>query len=452
MDASGNGSSGGKRESFGSRFGVIAATAGSAVGLGNIWKFPYETGVNGGSAFLLIYLLFVFMLGVPVMVAEFTIGREGRSNAYGCFDRIAPNSPWRLVGIMCIVTAFMIITFYSTVAGWTLEYTFNAFTIAAKDFNAGAYFGDFIVHPWRPVMWQVIFLVITAVVILRGVTKGIERYSKILMPLLFLLILVICVRSLMLEGAFKGIEFLFKPDFSKINSDVILNAMGQAFFSLSLGMGAIITYGSYVKSNDNLVETSVQVSLADALVAVLAGIMIFPAVFAFGVEPAAGPSLVYITLPGIFANMAAGGFWSLLFFLLLTVAALTSMISLFEVTTIFFIDFFKLSRRNGTLVVTALAILVGIPVTLSMGVLSDVMIFGKSLFDLMDFCASNVFMPLGGLLMVLFVGWGPGRTMFYEQVTNGGTKNLGAFRALSFLLKFVVPILIVIIQVNMLFL
>ncbi|PIE84017.1 MAG: sodium-dependent transporter [Bacteroidia bacterium] len=436
-----------KRESFGSRFGIIAATAGAAVGLGNIWKFPFETGENGGSAFILLYILFVIILGLPVMVTEFTIGRHGQSDATGSFKRIAPGTGWSRLGYLSILTSFIIICFYSTVAGWTLEYTFNAFRIVSSDAQPGEYFGEFISNPYRPVIWQATILLLTALIVLRGVTKGIERFSKLLMPLLLVLVLIICIRSLMLNGASAGLEFLFSPDFSKITPAVVLSACGQAFFSLSIGNGGVLTYGSYVSKDVNMVSTSLQVSMADTIVAILAGVMIFPAVFAFGVEPAAGPSLVYITLPQVFASMHLGQIWGLIFFLLLTLAALTSMINLLEVTTLFFVDHVRLSRPAAVLTTVLLVALVGIPATLSMGVLSGARLFGKSFFDLLDFTASNLLMPLGGLLMVIFVAWGPGQRMFAEEVTNRGTINATWLRVFQVLLKYIVPLLIALILI-----
>ncbi|PID90619.1 MAG: sodium-dependent transporter [Bacteroidetes bacterium] len=437
-----------QRESFGSKFGVIAAAAGSAVGLGNIWKFPYETGSNGGAAFLLIYIAFIFILGIPTMLVEFSIGRRGQADAATSFDNIVgKKTSWSIVGMMGILSSLLIMSFYSTVAGWTLEYMFKAFSIAKEGVDTAQYFGDFIADPGRSLLWQVVFMALTAFVILQGVAKGIEKFSKILMPALFVIIVIICVRSVMLDGASEGLKFLFYPDFSKLTFDSALSALGQAFFSLSLGMGALITYGSYIQKKENLLETAVQVSVADTVVAVLAGVMIFPAVFAFGVEPGAGPSLVYITLPKIFAQMAMGGLWAMAFFLLLTIAALTSMISLLEVVVLFFVDRFKMKRLSATLLSVVVVMVLGVPVTLSMGLLGDFTIFGKNLFDLFDFIASNILMPLGGLLMVLFVGWGPGTEFFSKEITNEGTLQMKSIIMIEGLLKYVVPFLIAIILV-----
>ncbi|HCX99284.1 MAG TPA: sodium-dependent transporter, partial [Bacteroidales bacterium] len=309
------------RDNFGSRFGIIAATAGSAVGLGNIWKFPYVAGENGGGAFLLIYLFFVLAIGVPVMMSEFAIGRRGQKNAYGSFGVIAPGKRWNLIGLMGVVAAFFILAFYSSVAGWTLQYivssvshSFAGQSIADLENT----FNTLIVNPIKPVVWQLVFMVLTALIVLAGIKKGIEKYTKLLMPLLLLLIIVLCIRSVTLEGGKAGLEFLFKPDFSKVTAKTFLYALGQAFFSLSLGMGALITYSSYFSKKENLASTAVSVALSDSLIAILAGVMIFPAVFAFGIEPTCGPSLVFITLPGIFQQMFWGDFFGTIFFILLT--------------------------------------------------------------------------------------------------------------------------------------
>ncbi|PIE84075.1 MAG: sodium-dependent transporter [Bacteroidia bacterium] len=443
-----------QRESFGSKLGLIAAAAGSAVGLGNIWRFPYELGSYGGAAFLIVYLAFIFVLGIPVMVTEFSIGRHGQANASGSFIKIAPKSPqWSVVGFMGILSSFMIMTFYSTIAGWTLEYMFNSHGLVAGimsgEVNSGDYFTNFVAHPWHPVAWQLAFMAITAFVILNGVSKGIEASSKILMPLLFVLIIVICVRSLMLDGASAGLEFLFKPDFSKIDASVGLAALGQAFFSLSLGMGALITYGSYINKQENLVNTAFQVSVADTVVAVLAGVMIFPAVFAFGVEPGSGPSLVYITLPNIFAEMALGWLWCLVFFLLLTVAALTSMISLLEANVVYIAEKFKMNRTVATIVGSLAVLVIGVPVTLSQGsgAWAEFQIFGLGLFDLMDFLSAKILMPLGGLLAVVFVGWGPGKNAFELEISNEGTLKSSAIQFVRAMVKYVAPALIAVIFV-----
>lgn len=441
-----------KRDSFGSKFGILAAAAGSAVGLGNIWKFPYELGNNGGGAFLVLYLGFVLLIGIPVMISELAIGRNGQKNAIGSFKAISPKRPWFLVGIIGVGAAFMIFAFYGSVAGWTLEYIYqsvvNGFAGKTPDQLSGM-FDNFISNPMRPLMWQAIFIGLTALVVMAGVKKGIEKYTKILMPVLLLILLVLIVRSVTLPGAGAGLEFLFKPDFSKINGTVILSALGQAFFSLSLGMGTIITYGSYIRKNDNLSVTAVQVSIADTLIAVLAGIAIFPAVFAFGINPSAGEGLVFVTIPNIFQQMVGGYFFSLLFFVLLAVAALTSTISLLEVIVAYFSEEYKISRKKATIYSSLVIIFIGALCTLSnKGPLDDFMIFGKNIWGLLEFASSDILLPLGGLCIVIFVGFFMGKKRVKDELTNEGTLKGRILPVAMFLIRYVAPIGIAIVFLN----
>jgi NSS family neurotransmitter:Na+ symporter len=433
------------RDSFSSKFGIIAAAAGSAVGLGNIWKFPYVAGENGGGAFMLIYLFFVLLIGVPVMMSEFAIGRRGQKNAYGSFSIIAPGTRWNLIGFMGVVAAFFILAFYSAVAGWTLEYIVHSvshrFTGQSTDQLADT-FSSFISHPFRPIAWQLVFMVLTALIVLAGIKKGIEKYTKLLMPLLLILIIMLCIRSVTLEGGSKGLSFLFKPDFTKVTGKTFLYALGQAFFSLSLGMGALITYSSYFGKKENLASTAIEVSLADSAIAILAGIMIFPAVFAFGIEPASGPSLVFITLPGIFQQMTGGDFFGALFFILLAVAALTSTISLLEVVVAFFSEELMITRKKATVIATLAISTLGIFASLSFGPLKDFKLFNKSIFDILDYTASNVLLPLGGLLIVLFVGWFAGKKITRQELSNDGTLKVAYFTIFNTIVKFIAPIAI----------
>ena len=434
-----------KRDSFGSKFGIIAAAAGSAVGLGNIWKFPYVAGENGGGAFLLIYLFFVMAIGVPVMMSEFAIGRKGQKNSYGSFKQIAPGTKWGFIGLMGVVAAFFILAFYSSVAGWTLEYIISSVTnkfAGQTPSDLESTFNSFISNPVRPVLWQLVFMVLTALIVLAGIKKGIEKYTKLLMPILFFLILILCVRSVTLEGANEGLAFLFKPDFTKVTGKTILYALGQAFFSLSLGMGALVTYSSYFSKKENLASTAIQVALADTLIAIMAGVMIFPAVFAFGIEPGCGPSLVFITLPSIFQQMPGGSFFGVIFFTLLAVAALTSTISLLEVVVAYFSEELKISRKKATLIATVAISALGLFATLSFGPLDNVKLFGKSIFDILDYTASNVLLPLGGLLIVLFVGWFAGKKITKSELSNEGTLRVKYFPYFNFVVKFIAPVAI----------
>lgn len=433
------------RDSFSSKIGVIAAAAGSAVGLGNIWRFPYVAGENGGGAFLLIYLGFIFAIGFPVMLAELTIGRRAQRNALGSFKKLAPGKPWYLIGLMGIVAAFMILAFYSTIAGWTLEYLVQAFSNGFSGQNSVQLKESFEVFQsgsFRPLLWQLVFMFLTAFIIYRGVKRGIEKYTKILMPVLVFLIIIICIRSLTLDGAGEGLEFLFKPDFSKITWPVILDALGQAAFSLSIGMGTLITYGSYIKKDTNLPTTALQVTVADTSIAILAGVMIFPAVFAFNIDPAEGFGLVFIVLPNIFEQMAGGYFFAIIFFTLLSIAALTSTVSVLEVVVAYFSEELNMSRRKATIIAASAISLVGVFATLSFGPLSDALILGKTVFGWFDYLSANILLPLGAIFIVLFVGWYLGKKAVADEITNQGELKGRLLNAFIVIVKFIAPIAI----------
>ena len=439
------------RDGFGSKLGVIAAAAGSAVGLGNIYRFPCELGNNGGGAFLLVYLLIVLCLGVPVMLCEFVIGRRTQQNPIGAFRMLRPKSAWPVLGFMGIVCALVIMAFYSTVAGWTLEYTVKAISngFQGKDLQTiEQEFAEFHNIGWKNVLWQGVFILLTAVVIIRGVSNGIEKFSKVMMPLLLLILIILGVRSLTLPGGTEGLVFLFKPDFSKITGSVVISALGQAFFSLSMGMGVLITYGSYIKKNDNMLTTAVSVTLSDTLVAVLAGVVIFPAAFSFGVQPSAGMGLVFNTLPMIFNQMPGGYFFCIAFFLLLAVAALTSTISLLEVIVAYLVEEVHLTRRLATVIASVSCFVLGVFASLSLKDTSHLRIGGKSFFDSLDFLSSNILLPIGGLFIVIFVGWVLGKTNFYDEITNEGHLKLSVKGVVYFIIKYLAPIAIAIIFVN----
>jgi len=432
-----------ERAGFATKFGVVAAAAGSAVGLGNIWRFPYVAGENGGGAFLLIYLLFVLGIGVPVMISEFIIGRKSRRNPYGAFKALAPSTPWPIIGIMGIVAAFVILAFYSTIAGWTIEYIIKS---VQNGFNVGSteeIFATFKSGTIKPLVWQFVFMLLTAFIVVLGVQKGIERYTKILMPVLVLLILAMCIRSITLDGASKGLSFLFKPDFSKININIILEALGQAALSLSIGMGALITYGSYINKHNNLSVTALQVGLADTLIAILAGVMIFPAVFALGLDPQSGPGLVFEVLPKLFMKMPLGYYFSILFFILLAVAALTSTVSILEVVVVSFSEEFKISRIKSVIISTAAIWIVGIFATLSFSDLSDFTIFGRTIFDNLDYISANILLPLGALLIVVFLGWYLKIEIVREEFETGANFKTRFFTAFYFILRFIAPVAII---------
>ncbi|WP_404422502.1 sodium-dependent transporter [Thalassospira australica] len=396
-----------KREHWGSRLGFILAAAGSAVGLGNIWKFPYMAGENGGGAFLLIYLALVFTIGLSVMLAEMVIGRMAEKNAIGAFAKLKGGA-WPLVGLCGVAAAFIILSFYSVVAGWTISYMVKSITgaLAIEDPAAlGNIFGGFISDPVSPLIYHALFMALTIFVVLAGVGSGIERASKILMPALFALLLILIVRSVTLPGAGEGIAFLLSPDFSKVTWATVSEALSQAFFSLSLGMGAMITYGSYLSKKENIASSAGWVTLLDTSVAVMAGLLILPAVFAFGFDPSAGPGLTFITLPAVFAHMPMGSVFAFMFFLLLGIAALTSAVSILEVVVAYFVDDRGISRKGASITVGVIIFLLGIPSSLSMGIMGDFTIFGLGFFDLMDSVSSKLLLPIGGLFISLFVGW-----------------------------------------------
>ncbi|WP_319269985.1 sodium-dependent transporter [uncultured Draconibacterium sp.] len=441
----------GNRDSFSSKFGVIAAAAGSAVGLGNIWKFPYIAGVYGGAAFLFVYLAFILAIGLPVMLSELVIGRSSQRNAFGAFKVLAPGTPWRYVGILGVAAAFLILSFYGVVAGWSLQYISlsiqDGFHSKSPD-EITSLFNTLIESPIRPVILQLIFMVLSAGIVIIGIKKGIEKYTKILMPLLVVILIFLCIKSVTLDGAKAGLEFLFKPDFSKLSADGILSALGHAFFTLSLGMGTLITYGSYIKKDNNLVNTVINVTVADTVIAILAGVAIFPAVFAFGIAPSEGPGLIFITLPNVFHQMPGGYIFSILFFILLSVAALTSSISILEVVVAYFKEEFNMGRKASTILATILISILGVLCSLSMGVLSPYEFFGLNIFDLMDWISANLLLPIGGMFIALFVGWYFGRKKVQAEVAQGGTMS-GAFLSIfMFLVKFIAPIAIAIVMLN----
>jgi len=394
------------REQWGSRFGFIMAAAGSAVGLGNIWRFPYITGKYGGAAFVLIYLAVVIIIGSSVMLAEFAIGRNAQSDAVGSFRKLG-GGLWPLVGWMGFFCGFVILSYYSVIAGWTVAYmvkSFGTLMASAAAGKAGDVFGAFVSDPVQSISYHLIVMAMVGGIVYKGISGGIEKSCKVLMPSLFVILLVLIVRSVTLPGAGAGLEFYLKPDFSKITSEAVLAAVGQGFFSLSLGMGCMITYGSYLGKREYLPTTASTVVFLDTAVAILAGFVIFPAVFAFGIEPGAGPGLTFVTLPAVFAKMPFGMFFSFAFFLLLFIAALTSAISLLEVVVTYAIDQLKWSRAKASIVMATAIALLGIPSALSVGGHIP-QIAGKDFLDAADFLTNNIIMPLGGIFISVFVGW-----------------------------------------------
>ncbi|MDC0584561.1 sodium-dependent transporter [Bacteroidales bacterium] len=430
-----------RKDQFGSKFGIIAAAAGSAVGLGNIWKFPYITGNNGGAAFLIVYLFFIFLIGFPIMTSEFIIGRKTGRNVHGAFERLAPGKTWGKFGYLGIFAAFTILSFYCVVAGWSIEYLINSLSNSFWELTPQQYsdlFDSLVVSGIKPVIYLVIFMSLTALIVMAGVKDGIEKYAKILMPFLLLIIIILDIRAITLPGASKGLEFFFRPDFSKLNAHAVLEALGHAFFSLSLGMGVLITYGAYVGKKENLSTTALQVTIADTVIAILAGVAIFPAVFAFDLNPGAGPGLVYKTLPIVFQQMPAGHFFGFMFFLLLLIAALTSSISLLEVVVAYFVDELKMVRKNATIMAAALITILSILCSLSLGSVK-INLFGLSFFDLLDKISSNFALPIGGFSIAIFAGWYLKRKSVKQELTNNNTLQVKWFGIFMFLVKWLAP-------------
>lgn len=434
-----------KRDGFGSSFGMLVALAGSAVGLGNLWRFPYLVGQNGGAAFIIIYLIFVALICLPIMFSEFIIGKTSQANAVRAFQKIAPGSKWGLVGALGVLTAFLIISFYSVVGGWSIKYLFEACSL---NFTRGAMegfdtaFNNFITDRKLPVLYHFGFILLTGGVVVLGVKKGIEKFSKVMMPLLFFLVIIIAVRALTMPGAAEGVQYLFKPDFSKVTSKTVIAALGQSFFSLSLGMGTVITYASYARKDENIIKCASITAIADTVFALIAGCAIMPAVFAFGLSPQEGAGLVFVTLPYIFANMPLGGLIAILFFVALLLAALTSAISLLEVIIAFAVEEMHIRRSVAVPASLVLIMLLGALCSFSMNPDSGLNFFGKSLFDLFDYCTSNFMMTLGGILIVIFTGWKIGKKGIVKALTNDGTLQFPTWLldVICFSIKFIAPV------------
>lgn len=445
------------RANFGSKLGVILATAGSAVGLGNVWRFPYMTGQNGGAAFIIIYIMCVFILGIPCMLNEFIIGRHSATNTARAYRKLSNGTPWMLIGYFGVFTGFVITSYYAVVSGWCFQYIFASAIgqlNGTPEFFAN-YFDSFEKDPIKPVFWAAVFLCVTHFVIVRGVRDGIEKASKLLMPALFILLLILVVAACMLPGAWKGVEYLFKPDFSKVTKDVFLGALGQSFYSLSVGMGCICTFASYFSKETNLTRSAVQISFIDTFIAILAGLIIFPAAFSIGVNPDSGPALIFITLPNVFqeafsAMPAVGYVVSLGFYALLSLAALTSLISLHEVCTAFVQEETKMTRRKSATIVTIVCSVIAALCSLSLGKCDWLSIGGMSMFDLFDFVSGQIMLPLGGFLTCLFLGWYVPSKILKDQYTNWGTMNGKFFPLYLYAVKFVCPICILMVFLNQL--
>ncbi len=437
------------REAFATSLGAVVVALGSAVGLGNIWKFPALVGQNGGAAFVLLYLVCVAGVGLPVLIAELQIGRRARANAVSAFRKLAPGKGWRLIGISGVIAAVIIMAFYTDVAGWVYSYAFKALTGGLAADQTGAIFDQTIGSPVSSLIWQYLALAVPTIVVIMGVGKGIERVIKRLMPLLLTLLIICGIRALSLPGASEGLAFLFRPDLSKISATVVLTALGLAFFKLSLGMGAMLTYGSYMSDAQSIPGTAAKVVIADTLVSLLAGIAIFPAVFAFGYAPTEGPGLLFVTIPSVFAEMPFGAVFTFLFFVLTAVAATGAMISLVEVPVAFIHETLGWSRRKAGLWTAAVMALLGVPAALSTSVWSSIKPFGLTFFDLFDFVSSNILLPVGGIGIALFAGWVWSKDLFVKSVSNEGSlHNQGLMSAIHGLLRFATPVAVTIVLLN----
>lgn len=434
-----------QKETWGSKLGFIMAAAGSAIGLGNIWRFPYTTGNNGGGAFIIIYLIFVFVIGLSVMTAEFAVGRRSGLAAVGAYK--SHSDRWTFVGVLGVLSAFFIMGFYPVVGGWAIAYIVKSFTgLLSNPAGVSDVFGSFISSPVEPLLWMGFFLLLNILIVVKGIAGGIEKAGKVLMPMLFILLILISIRSVSLPGAEKGLEFLFKPDFSKVDGNTLLAALGQAFFSLSLGMGCMITYGSYLSKDEKLPQNAAIVTTLDTLAAILAGVAIFPALFAYGLEPTAGPGLVFVVVPSIFAEMGGlGMILSAAFFLALTVAALTSSVSLLEVVTAYLIEQKHMTRKVAVWLTGGIMTILCIFSSLSLGVMSESKIFGAGLFDFFDILTDKIFLAIGGMLLAIFVGWFIKKEDLRDEITNGGTMQFGLFELWYFLIKFVIPVAVAIV-------
>lgn len=444
-----------ERGNFGSRLGIVLATAGSAVGLGNVWRFPYMTGQNGGAAFIIIYLACILLLGIPGMVSEFIVGRHSQTNAARAYASFSRGKSWGLIGILGIITSTIILGFYAVVAGWCLHYL-GASAIGQLKGDASyvqSYFQSFSCDPIKPAALGVAFILITHFIIIRGVRNGIERASKLLMPLLLILLLIIVIASCSLPGAMKGVEFLLKPDFSKVNGKVCLEALGQAFFSLSLGTACLCTYASYFSRQTKLLYSATQIALIDFLIALMAGLMIFPAAFSVGVQPDSGPSLIFITLPNVFQQAfsfmpALGYVISILFYALLVFAALTSTISMHEIGTAFFHEELHIKRSKAAWVLTIVCSIIAIFCSLSIGK-PDIQVWGKSLMEFCDFITAQVMLPAGALLTSILVGWFASKKIVREEFTNWETSNSKSyFNFYLFCIRYIVPVCILLILMH----
>lgn len=442
-----------KNDGFDSSFGMLIALIGSAVGLGNLWRFPYLAGTNGGAAFIIIYLMCVVFLCLPGMISEYVIGRRSQQDVYGAFKVLAPGSKWKYAGLICVISVTTVLSFYCVVGGWTIDYLVKAIGMKFVVSDQEAFktmFTKVSASGYENTLYTLAFLLCTCLVVVMGVKNGIEKCNKVMMPILFVLLLVIIVRSLTLPGSAEGMRFLFKPDWSKVSTRTVIAALGQGFFSLSLGCGTIITYASYSRKTDNLFKTAGFTAIADTAVAILASIAIMPSVFSFGIPPTQGPGLAFVTLPYVFANMPFGWLMGILFFFIMFIAAISSSISLLEVMVSYLIKEYKANRVKAAALSFTIILILGVLCALSQGVLSGIHFFKMNLFDFFDFISANILMTGGGLLAVFFVGWRLGKKEFKDEFTSGGKFNYRPWflATVLFLIKYIAPVAVALIMVN----
>ena len=448
-----------KRETFSSSITVFFATLSSAVGLGNIWKFPSMVGTNGGGAFILIYLISVLLVSLPVMISEFYVGRRSRSNPVGAFKTLEAPKFFRIIGYLGVIATFFIMFFYSAVVGWVYSYLFKSIRgdfadISSLSLNQSrdtivTIFDSTISSPIAPVIWQILAILLVTIIIIAGVKNGIEKMTKTSMPILFLLIIIICLVALTLDGAKEGIDFLFKIDFKSINASMILAALGLAFFKTSIGVGTMITYGSYITDDNNMINNAFKVVLSDTLVSLTIGLAIFPVVFTFGLEPTSGPSLLFNTIPLVFSRIPFGNLLIILFFLLTSLAATMAMLSLVEVPVAFLTEEFKLSRKSAVISTMTIISIVGLFTVHPMSILGSLNLFGMAPFDFFDYVSSNIFMPINGALIIILIGYFTSKSDIIDELSNKySLENSRSISIYYFLSKYVALFLIIIVFLN----
>ncbi|WP_458353996.1 sodium-dependent transporter [Peribacillus frigoritolerans] len=437
-----------KQDQWTSKLGFILAAAGSAIGLGAIWKLPYMTGENGGGVFFLLFIIFTLLIGAPILIAEFTIGRNAQKDAISAYKHIAPGKPWVLIGYGGVVASIILLSFFSVVGGWIISYLARSFTGSLSNLTQeeyGNFFNTIISNPYETVIAQLLFMVFTIWVVQGGVSKGIEKANKYMMPSLFILFIILLIRSLTLDGAMEGVEFFLKPDFSALTGETILLALGQSFFALSVGVSVMVTYASYLSKKEDITKSAFSVVGLNIFISLLAGLVIFPAVFALGFSPSSGPGLVFVVLPAVFNEMALGGIFMFIFFILLLFATLTTAFSILEIVVAAMIKGDAAKRKKASWIAGITVFLIGIPSALSFGVLSDVKIFNLSIFDFADYLTSNIALPVGALFISLFIGYQMKRIEVQKEFVSGADPGRSLFKLWYFLIRYIVPIMIILV-------